>query len=64
VIIGEKSPFHSQSLTAFMRQAPVILGALRVSAVSSSQGFSTILPNIWLFSMYSWAARVSLKGNV
>jgi len=34
-----------------------MLGALRVSAVISSYGFSTILPNIWLFSMQSWAVR-------
>jgi hypothetical protein len=27
-------------------------------------GFSTILPNIWLFSMYSWAVRMSFNGNV
>ena len=29
----------------------------------SGYGFSTIFPNIWLFSMYSWAARVSLSGK-
>ena len=27
-------------------------------------GFKTTLPNIWLFSRYSWAARISHSGNV
>ena len=32
--------------------------------VASGYGFSTILPNIWLFSMYSWALRISCSGKM
>ena len=33
-------------------------------ALKPSQGCSTILPSMWLFSMCSWAARAADKGNV
>ena len=34
------------------------------SSLTVSHGFKTILPNIWLLSMCSWAARISFRGNV
>jgi len=38
----------------------LVFGALVVNPLR----VSTILPNIWLFSMYSWAVRISFNGNV
>ena len=38
-----------------------MLDALCVSAVKALKGFSTILPKVWLFSMYSWAVRISFR---
>src|SRR5579859_3084746 len=51
----ESDPADKFALGAAMRRGRF--------SVKESYGFTITLPNIWLFSKYSWAARISLSGK-
>src|SRR6266446_942077 len=54
---------HSRSSSNHMVRRIRLEAKVTRSGTGGSYGFTTILPNIWLFSKYSCAERNSLSGN-